>query len=98
MLRTHTCGELRKAHEGKQVILSGWVDKIRIVGSKLTFLDLRDRYGLTQIIIKEKTDLKLEYCVQITGEVKIRKDKNPNMETGEIEILSDKVEIFNTSP
>ena len=98
MLRTHTCGELRKSHIGKSVILCGWVHKVRSVGSKLTFIDLRDRYGITQIIIKGKTEAKLEYCIQVKGKVAERKDKNKEMETGDIEVQADKIRIFNESP
>jgi len=98
MLRTHTCGELRKAHANEKVVLCGWVDTIRAVGNKLTFLDLRDRYGKTQIIIKGKSDLKLEYCVQIKGKVVARKNINPKMPTGDIEIQAEKVNIFTKSP
>ncbi len=94
MFRTHTCGELRKSEVGKKVTLAGWVDTIRSVGSKLTFLDLRDRYGKTQIIIKGKAELKQEYCVQITGNVVERKDKNKNIPTGDIEISAEDVKIL----
>ena len=97
MLRTHTCGELRKKDAGKKVTLAGWVDKIRAFG-KMTFLDVRDRYGKTQIVIPNKTDLKQEFCIQVQGQVQIRKDKNPNLETGDIEIFSKKINILNTSP
>ena len=99
MLRTHTCGELRKKDSGKEVKLCGWVDTIRTYG-KLTFVDLRDRYGKTQIVIKGLQDLKPEYVVRISGEVKERKKgtENKDLETGEIEVLSEKIEILNESP
>ena len=67
MERTHTCGELTKKHAGKKVALCGWVDTIRSHG-KITFIDLRDRYGKTQVVIKEKNELKPEYVVCIKGD------------------------------
>jgi len=99
MLRTHTCGELRKKDAGKKVKLCGWVDTIRAHG-KIMFVDLRDRYGKTQIVLKGEFDLKQEYCIRVTGEVKQRKKgaENKELETGEIEVLADNVEIFNKSP
>lgn len=100
-MRTHNCGELRLKDKGEKVKLCGWVDKIRAVGSKLTFVDLRDRYGKTQIVILGKPDLKIEYCVQVSGEVAERKDKNPDIETGEIEVFAGKAEnikVLNECP
>jgi aspartyl-tRNA synthetase len=99
MLRTHTCGELTKSNVGKIATLSGWVDTIRSYG-KLHFIDIRDRYGKTQIVIKGKLDLKPEYCLQISGEVKARKPgtENKNLQTGEIELLAEKINILNKSP
>lgn len=94
MHRTHTCGELRKEHVGKKVTLSGWVDTVRAVGSKLTFIDLRDRYGKTQIIVLGKADVKLEYCIKVTGEVVSRKTANKDLATGEIEVKGENVEIL----
>ena len=95
MLYKHTCGELRKKHVGHKTILCGWVDTVRAHG-QIAFVDLRDRYGKTQIIIKGKHDLKPEYVVKISGEVKERKKgtENKNIETGDIEILADKVEVL----
>lgn len=98
MLRTHTCGELRKTDVGKEVTLCGWVDTIRAVGSKLTFIDLRDRYGTTQIITRDKINLSLEYCIKVKGKVVERKDKNPKIPTGEIELSASEITILNTSP
>jgi len=97
MLRTHTCGELRKSHVGKKVQLCGWVDTIRQHG-KFSFIDLRDRYGKIQVVIKEKHSLKPEYCVRITGEVKSRKKgtENKDLETGDVELLSNKIEVLST--
>lgn len=104
MLRTHTCGELRKKHIGKSVHLSGWVDSLRNFG-KLWFLDLRDRYGKTQIVLNEKSidknllkDLSLESCIGILGEVKERKDKNKSIDTGDIEVSGKELVIYNKSP
>lgn len=97
MLRTHTCGELRKTHAGKKVTLAGWVNKVRSIGNKLTFIDLRDRYGITQVIVKGKSDVKLEYCIQVSGKVTERKSKNPTMKTGDIEIADSEVKILSKS-
>ena len=72
MLRTHTCGQLRLNDEKERVTLCGWVHSIRYHGN-VTFIDLRDRYGKTQIVVKGKHELKLEYVVCISGEVKERK-------------------------
>lgn len=99
MLRTHTCGELRKKDVGKKVKLCGWVDTVRAHG-KLTFIDLVDRYGKIQVVIKDKNDLKNGYCVRISGEVKARKagTENKDLETGEVELLCENIETFNESP
>ncbi|MAH48597.1 aspartate--tRNA ligase [Candidatus Pacearchaeota archaeon] len=95
MQRTHTCGELTKKQAGKKVKLCGWVDTIRDYG-KLSFIDIRDRYGKIQIVIKEKHELKPEYVVCISGEVKNRKPGTENKEiaTGQIEVLASKIEII----
>ena len=94
-MRTHTCGELRKSHKGKKVKLCGWVDTIRSYG-KLNFVDLRDRYGKTQIVIKGKTDLKPEYCVCVEGKAQERRKgtENKNLSTGDIEVLAESVEVL----
>ena len=98
MLRSHTCGELNLNHLDKEVILSGWVQKSRDLGG-MTFVDLRDRYGITQLVFNMETDEALclearklgrEYVIQIKGKVIERSSKNKNIPTGEIEI-----EIFN---
>jgi aspartyl-tRNA synthetase len=96
--RTDTCGDLRKKDSGKEVKLCGWVDTIRSYG-KLHFVDLRDRYGKTQIVIKGKCDLKSEYCVRVEGNVQERKKgtANKDLETGDIEVVADKIEIFGKS-
>lgn len=98
MLRTHTCGELNKKDSGKKITLAGWVDTIREHG-KITFIDLRDRYGKTQIVIKGGHELRSEYVVAIKGEVKERKagTENKDMATGDVEVLADSVEILNKS-
>jgi len=98
MERTHTCGELTKKEIGKKVELCGWVDSIREHG-KISFIDLRDRYGKTQIIIKGQHELKPEYVVKISGEVKERKSGTGNKElaTGEIEVLAKKITIITKS-
>lgn len=95
MFRTHNCGELRKKDEGKKVILSGWIDSIRTHGS-LTFIDLRDRYGTTQITINKKfeEDVRKESVIKVEGVVKVKPDANKSLETGEIEIISDNIVII----
>lgn len=98
MLRTHTCGELTKKEVGKKVVIAGWVDVIREHG-KIAFVDLRDRYGKTQVVIKGGHDLKNEYVVKISGEVKNRKSgtENKEMTTGEIEVFAEDIEIIGGS-
>ena len=106
MLRTHTCGELRISDVNKTVTLSGWVQKNRIQ-STLTFVDLRDRYGITQLVAPEgTTDAELmdrlrklgrEFVIQIEGKVIERSSKNPNMPTGDIEVLVEKLEVLNAA-
>ncbi len=99
MLRTHTCGELRKKDKGKKAVLAGWVESIRTSG-KIAFLDLRDRYGITQVFLGPKEsklaqDLTKESVVQVTGTVKIKPKANPDLATGEIEISATNLEILN---
>ncbi len=107
MLRTHTCGELRKEHGQQEVTLCGWVAARRDHG-KLIFIDIRDRYGITQVVFipsvsKETHDVaqKLgpEFVVRVTGKVSIRPPKmvNANVPTGEVELCAEKLEILNTS-
>lgn len=97
MLRNYTCGELSLKDEGKEVTLAGWIDTIRNIGS-FAFIDLRDRYGKTQLYLDgklfEKQTLKNEYCIQITGTVRKRKEKNPNLKTGEIEVEVKSLKVF----
>ena len=97
MHRTHTCGELRATHTGETVTLSGRVDDIRDMWG-LTFVTLRDRYGVTQVQLTESADIKPEYCIKITGTVTARPDgqTNSDMPTGEIELIADSVETLNT--
>ncbi len=94
MYRTHTCGELRIADKGRKVTLSGWVQKARKLGG-MTFIDLRDRYGLTQIVTEEDPGVGREWVIQVEGTVVERESKNAKMPTGEIEIKLDKLNILN---
>ena len=105
MLRTHTCGELRLSDINKQVTLSGWVQKSRDLGG-LTFIDLRDRYGITQLAFNEDEDKVMstqarsvarEYVIQVSGIVIERSSKNKNNPTGEIELLVKEFKILNES-
>ena len=105
MYRSHTCGELRPEHIGKKVTLAGWVQKSRDLGG-MTFVDLRDRYGITQLAfnLEEEEILCLaarklgrEFVIQIDGEVIERSSKNMNIPTGEIEIKVEKMEVLNAS-
>ncbi len=105
MYRTHTCGELRSDHIGKKVTLAGWVQRIRDFGS-MSFIDLRDRYGITQLVIDENTpagvvqsleQLGREYVIQATGEVLERSNKNKNIPTGDIEIRLTALNILSPS-
>lgn len=105
MYRSHNCGELNLSNQGQEVRLSGWVQIIRDFG-KLRFLDLRDRYGITQIVFNADENESLynqtnvlgrEFVIQISGKVKERENKNLNIPTGEIEIISSKMTILNSS-
>ena len=105
MYRTKTCGELRLSDKGKTVTLAGWVQRSRKMGG-MTFIDLRDRYGITQLVFNEETDSDLcakanklgrEYCVQVTGCVSERESKNPKMPTGDIEIIASELRILSES-
>ncbi len=103
MYRTHTCGELRLANAGQTVTLAGWVQRTRKMGG-MTFVDVRDRYGITQIVFEEGTDLfekanKLgrEFVVQVTGTVNERSNKNKNLPTGDIEIIATGLVVLNES-
>jgi aspartyl-tRNA synthetase len=103
MFRSHTCGELRLADVKKTTTLAGWVQTIRKFGS-ITFVDLRDRYGITQLLFSETLNEKLEanplgreFVLQVTGVVNERSNKNGNIPTGEIEILVEEFSILNKS-
>ncbi|MFI5203069.1 MAG: aspartate--tRNA ligase [Flavobacteriales bacterium] len=105
MYRSHTCGELRKDHIGTVVTLSGWVQRSRDLGG-LTFVDLRDRYGLTQLAFNMETNAALceqarklgrEFVIQASGKVTERSSKNKNMATGDIEIVVDALTVLNAS-
>ncbi len=103
--RTHNLGELRSKNIGEVVTLSGWVDTKRNVSTSLTFIDLRDREGKTQIVfnnellsekvLEEVQKLKSESVIKVVGEVKERSNKNPNIPTGEIEVFAKEIEILN---
>ncbi len=105
MYRTNTCGELRLSDKGKEVTLAGWIQRTRKMGG-MTFADLRDRYGITQLVFNEADDKDLcdqanhlgrEYCVQVEGVVNERESKNPNLPTGEIEIIAKKLVVLSPS-
>ncbi|MEK6921865.1 MAG: OB-fold nucleic acid binding domain-containing protein, partial [Nanoarchaeota archaeon] len=107
MLRTHTCGELRIVDKGKHVQLCGWMETVRIHGG-ISFLWLRDRYGITQIVFDEKHNqtlceqalqLRREDVLQISGKIRYRGDGlvNPNLPTGEVEVLADTLTVLSKS-
>ena len=103
MFRTHTCGELRLTDVGSNVTLAGWVQRTRDLGG-MTFVDLRDRYGITQLTFNADSDAELratahslgrEFVVQVTGTVVERESKNKNMPTGEVEIIATALNVLN---
>jgi aspartyl-tRNA synthetase len=103
MYRSHTCGQLRTSHIGNTVTLAGWVQTVRKFGS-ITFVDLRDRYGITQLLFGEELNKELnanplgrEFVVQVTGKVNERSSKNANIPTGDIEILVTEFKVLNKS-
>ncbi|WP_289869088.1 aspartate--tRNA ligase [uncultured Muribaculum sp.] len=105
MFRTNTCGELRISDAGKKVTLAGWVQRSRKMGG-MTFIDVRDRYGITQVVFNIEHDADLceqanhlgrEFVIQITGTVAERTAKNSNMPTGDIEIIADSLRVLNPS-
>ena len=101
MYRTHNNGELRLQDVNSEVTLCGWVSKRRNFGA-LVFIDLRDRYGITQLVFNEDiaaqiSDVRNEYVLQVKGTVVERKDKNPKLETGEIEVVVSEVKVVNTA-
>ena len=105
MYRTNTCGELRLSDAGKNVTLAGWVQRVRKMGGMI-FVDLRDRYGITQLVFNESDDSELcarasklgrEFCIQVVGEVSERESKNNALPTGDIEILVKELNILSKS-
>ena len=105
MYRSHTCGELRISDVNKQITLAGWVQRSRKMGG-MTFIDLRDRYGITQLVFNEEVNAELceranrlgrEFVIQITGTVNERFSKNKNIPTGDIEIIVSELNVLNTS-
>ena len=105
MYRTRTCGELRLANAGEKVTLAGWVQRTRKMGG-MTFVDLRDRYGITQLVFNEERDAALceqanrlgrEFVIQATGVVSERHSKNANLPTGDVEIIVDGLTVLNVS-
>ena len=102
MYRTHTCGCLRACNVNQTVTLAGWVQKVRNLGA-MTFIDLRDRYGITQIVVEEHSPAEAretvcrvgrEWVIQVVGKVVERQSKNPKMPTGDIEVTAEKVAIL----
>lgn len=105
MYRTHTCGELRLADTGNKTTLAGWVQRTRKMGG-MTFVDLRDRFGITQLVFNQEVNTELceranhlgrEFVIQITGTVAERSNKNANIDTGGIEILVDELTVLNAA-
>ncbi|HEY9543426.1 aspartate--tRNA ligase [Prevotella sp.] len=105
MFRTNTCGELRLSDAGKKVTLAGWVQRTRKMGG-MTFVDLRDRYGITQLVFNEAVDKELcdkanklgrEFCIQVKGQVNERSNKNDKLDTGDIEIIAEELDVLSVS-
>ncbi len=105
MYRTHHCGEIRLSDQGKSVTLAGWVQRSRNLGG-MTFIDLRDRYGLTQLVFNMETNSALcersrklgrEFVVQVTGKVIERSSKNAKLPTGDVEVIIESLEVLNAS-
>ena len=105
MYRSNTCGELRIENVGQTVTLAGWVQRTRKMGG-MTFVDLRDRYGITQLVFNEETNAELcananklgrEYVLQVTGVVNELYSKNDKMPTGDIEIIVSEMKVLNAS-
>lgn len=107
MLKTYTCGELRAEHEGQHVTLAGWVNRRRDQGG-LIFIDLRDRWGIVQVVIDQEnapdahnnaSTARNEYVLQVSGRVRTRPDgtRNPELETGDVEVVADSLQILNPS-
>ena len=105
MYRSNTCGELRLSNAGQVVTLAGWVQRTRKMGG-MTFVDLRDRYGITQLVFNEAIDKALceranklgrEFCIQVEGTVNERESKNKNLPTGDIEIIASSLNVLSES-
>jgi aspartyl-tRNA synthetase len=105
MLRTHTCGELNIQHVNQIITLAGWIQKSRDLGG-MTFIDLRDRYGITQLVFNMETRPELceqarkmgrEFVIRVSGTVAERSNKNPKMPTGDIEIIVENLSVLNSS-
>ena len=105
MYRSNTCGELRLSNAGQVVTLAGWVQRTRKMGG-MTFVDLRDRYGITQLVFNEAIDKELcdranklgrEFCIQVEGTVNERESKNKNLPTGDIEIIASSLNVLSES-
>lgn len=105
MYRTNTCGELTLANVGQEVTLAGWVQRSRKMGG-MTFVDLRDRYGITQLVFNESDNAELctranqlgrEYCIQVKGVVSERQSKNAKLATGDIEIIAKELTVLSPS-
>ena len=105
MYRNTTCGELRLSDVGREVVIAGWVQRVRKMGGMI-FVDVRDRYGITQVVFNNDVNKELceaasrlgrEYVVQVTGRVDERQSKNPNMPTGDIEIIAEALRVLNSS-
>lgn len=105
MYRTNNCGELRAEHAGQTVVLAGWVQRLRKMGG-MTFIDLRDRYGITQLVFNEETDAELcgkanrlgrEFVIQVKGTVSERYSKNDKMPTGDIELIVSELTVLNAA-
>ena len=105
MYRTNTCGELNLTNVGNEIVLSGWVHRIRKMGG-MTFIDIRDRYGVTQLsfdlevneeLYTQANKLGREWVIKVEGVVKERSSKNSNIPTGDIEIIANKLTVLNKS-
>ena len=98
--RTHTCNELRIEHAGQSVQLSGWMENVREVGQNLAFVILRDYYGTTQVVIENEemmqaiSSLHKETVIEVQGTVRERSSKNPNLPTGEIEVVPTSIKVL----
>ena len=98
--RTHTCNELRLEHVGQKVKISGWMENVRMVGSNFAFVVVRDFYGTTQVVIEDEKliaqikGINKESTISVEGIVRARSNPNPKQETGEIEIVPEKIELL----